>query len=303
MPIPPNGWGAVERLIWDYSKYLMAYDHRVDIINTPNRFAIIKKVNEGNYDFVHIHYDCFADIIPKLKCKKIAITSHYPYIDQTMYHGPDGYDKTLHLILNNNNFHVFADSIKDYNAFINFKIKEPTKLHLLYNSIDSENLRFYSEGNNQAICLGKLEWRKRQNLLGKMGIVDLVGKDTGCFGTLANYKGEWTDDEKFVNLGKYSAMVLMTLGENGTPLVLKEAMLCGMSVITTKFGSSEIINAPGVTSIDETITQNPVMLEFVIKEQIEKNKSIRQDIRNWALERFDFKKNIPEYIKQIESLL
>ena len=36
MPIPPDGWGAVESLIWDYALELGELDHEGTIINTPN---------------------------------------------------------------------------------------------------------------------------------------------------------------------------------------------------------------------------------------------------------------------------
>ena len=36
MEIPPEGWGAVEMLIWDYTVILRELGHRVEIINTPD---------------------------------------------------------------------------------------------------------------------------------------------------------------------------------------------------------------------------------------------------------------------------
>ena len=46
MPIPPDGWGAVESLIWDYALELDELGHTGTIINTPNWDEIINYLNE-----------------------------------------------------------------------------------------------------------------------------------------------------------------------------------------------------------------------------------------------------------------
>ena len=66
MEIPPDGWGAVEMLIWDYTQIIRELGHRVEIINTPDRELIKFEVAHGKYDIVHLHYDVFHDIIDDL---------------------------------------------------------------------------------------------------------------------------------------------------------------------------------------------------------------------------------------------
>lgn len=301
LPIPPNGWGAVERLIFDYHKYLVTAGHKVDIINTPNRFAIIKKVNDGNYDFVHVHYDCFVDIMPKLKAKALAITSHYPYIDQLDKHAADGYDKTFKMLCENDNFTIFADSLKDLNTFQHWVVNKKN-LKLLENCIDHTVFKFYPKAQNDKIlCLGKLEYRKRQGLLRNMGDVDIVGRDTGFWPSLPNYIGEWTDEEKYEKLGQYKGIVLLSLGENGTPLVLKEAMICGLPVLTTKYAASEILNTPGVVVIEEADVNQPPLLRNGLN-LIHAIINSREDIRDRAIAQFSFAHNINKYIKDIQTL-
>ena len=48
MPIPPNGWGAVEKIIWEYTLALKEMGHEVDI-------AYINEVNLDAYDIIHCH--------------------------------------------------------------------------------------------------------------------------------------------------------------------------------------------------------------------------------------------------------
>lgn len=301
LPIPPNGWGAVERLIFDYHKYLVTAGHQVDIINTPNRFAIIKKVNNGNYDFVHVHYDCFVDIMPKLKAKALAISSHYPYVDQMDKHSADGYDATFKMLCQNQNFTIFAISAKDQQTFAKHVVS-PNNLRLLENSIDHTVFKFWPEAqNNKIICLGKLEYRKRQGLLKGMADVDLVGRNTGFWPDLPNYIGEWTDEEKYEKLGQYKGIVLLSLGENGTPLVLKEAMICGLPVLTTQYAASEIMGTPGVLVMDEAHVSNPALLRNDLN-LLHSIINSREEIRHQAIAKFSFSKNIHKYIQDIITL-
>lgn len=48
MPIPPNGWGAVEKIIWEYTQALIKLGHDCE-------FAYINEVNLDEYDIIHCH--------------------------------------------------------------------------------------------------------------------------------------------------------------------------------------------------------------------------------------------------------
>jgi autotransporter strand-loop-strand O-heptosyltransferase len=48
MPIPPNGWGAVEKIIWEYTQALRILGHEC-------RFEYINEANLDEYDIIHCH--------------------------------------------------------------------------------------------------------------------------------------------------------------------------------------------------------------------------------------------------------
>jgi len=48
MPIPPNGWGAVEKIIWEYSQALIKLGHEC-------HFKYINEANLDEYDVIHCH--------------------------------------------------------------------------------------------------------------------------------------------------------------------------------------------------------------------------------------------------------
>ena len=46
--IPPNGWGAIEKIIWNYKLQLEQFGHQVDI-----KFS--NEIEHNQYDIVHCH--------------------------------------------------------------------------------------------------------------------------------------------------------------------------------------------------------------------------------------------------------
>jgi autotransporter strand-loop-strand O-heptosyltransferase len=56
--IPPKGWGAVEKIVWEFTKNLRKQGHQVDIKWTD-------EVKKGEYDIVHVHVANLALILAK----------------------------------------------------------------------------------------------------------------------------------------------------------------------------------------------------------------------------------------------
>jgi len=48
LPIPPNGWGAVEKIIWEYKQEIEKQGHICDI-------KYLNEITLGDYDIVHVH--------------------------------------------------------------------------------------------------------------------------------------------------------------------------------------------------------------------------------------------------------
>ena len=110
MPIPPEGWGGVEHLIWNFAQQLKKTGDEVVIINTPDLQKIVITANSEEFDAVHLHYDQFANVMPQIKCKKKMITSHYPYLEN-----PEPQYVFLYDLLKNSDCHIvsLSDRIKE----------------------------------------------------------------------------------------------------------------------------------------------------------------------------------------------
>ena len=48
IPIPPPSWGAIEKIVWEFTTNLKKLDHQVDI-----KWA--SEIHHGEYDLVMVH--------------------------------------------------------------------------------------------------------------------------------------------------------------------------------------------------------------------------------------------------------
>jgi hypothetical protein len=306
MPIPPNGWGAVEMLIWDYYNVLTSLGHEVEIINTPNKVEILQKIKDEDFDVVHVHYDVFSDIMSSIECKVKILSSHYPFISYPERYNYDGYNNQIGNIVNNSDFTIFASSQNDIDTFCKFgAIRENTFLSRLGVKHDSYD---FSENSvyDKTICFSQIVDRKRQYLIQDLDNIDFFGrKDDKNFTNLNNYKGELDRDLLNKEITKYANFILLSSVENTTPLVVKEALICGLGVVVTDPVALELDKELDFITI---IEEDKVSDLSYIKSKIEENKKIstskRGEIREYGIRNFGIENILKnEYMKKIESIL
>lgn len=304
MPIPPPGWGAVEILIWDYYNELCAQGHDVVIINTKDQRNIIDQVNQGMFDFVHVHYDVFFPLLDHFQCPRIAITSHYPYIDQPNKHASDGYNRVFHFLVTQQKYYNFVLANKDYDAFLRAGA-DPARLRKIKNGINSSLFRFSERpSKNRTMCLGKITPRKNQAVLQAIPGIDFVGgSDDARFNTRApNYLGPWTREQIHEGLTRYMNLLLFSEGE-ADPLVVKEALIAGLGIVVNRSSSENLDTSLDFITVidDDKINSLPY-----IQEKIEENKSKvllrRQEIRDYGIRNFDIKQEVAKYVDTIDTL-
>jgi len=312
MPIPPTGWGALERQMWDRACVLGEMGHEGVIINTPDMNEIAKECLEGDFDVIHVHYDVFYPVVDflygKVKCP-ILFSSHYPYIDQPEMHRRDGYDRILDFMLNNKEkFYNFAVSPKDYVFYMENGVPEDRLFWLMEGTNDPEfTYNEECEYSDKSIYLGKISERKKQYIYQSIPGIEYVGKyeaGTPFDKNNPNYKGEWNREDLCRDLTKYANMVLLSDGENGTSLAIKEALVNGLGVVISRHSASELDETkPYITIIPDDKMQD---LEY-IEQEIAKNREIsvksRKEIREYGMETFSLTKLIAKYVKNIESII
>ena len=309
MTIPPKGWGAVEMLIWDYATVLGELGHTGTIINTPDRNQIIKDLKEEEFDIVHLHYDVFHDIIPEILntiSGKLIVSSHYPYINYSDMWRNDNYGPIAESYAKNTNFHIFSSSQKDIDTFTNLgAISEHcwlSRLGVLPDSYQFDDNATY----DRTLSFSQICDRKRQYLIQDFGNVDFVGRlEYGKFSNKKNYKGEMTREKLNTEITKYSNFTLLSSVENTTPLVVKEALICGLGVVVSEEVSAELDTS--LNFIDVILEDKIEDLSY-IKDVLERNKEYsvknRNEIRDYGIKTFGLANILEfEYAPKLQSLL
>ena len=89
-------------------------------------------------------------------------------------------------------------------------------------------------------------------------------------------------------------------GSEAAPLVVLEALAAGLGVVVTASGSANLTNEEFITVIPDDEC-DPAVLAEVIQEAIDKNNTLRQDIRAYVYERFDYSVVVKEYLDMIQE--
>ncbi len=299
MKIPPKGWGAVEILIHNLSGAVGKLGVDVDVYNDANMEHVCSVINEKNYDFIHLQYDNHTEVCRKLLNKPFVVTTHYGFITNTRYWDA-GYHQIHNEILQSPGIIALSNDIErlylshQYNKF----------LKVLRNGAEVPKFRWQERGNGRAICLGKIEPRKCQNLLshhlGNLCPIDFVGPQAQPFipNGDCRWVGEWTKEELYDMLTNYSCLVLISAGE-AAPLVVPEALAAGLSVIVSQQAAANLPDRKFITVIDTPEKANK--LHEYINGAIAVNNNYRGEIRKFAEEYFDWSVIAKEYLEIVNQ--
>jgi hypothetical protein len=243
--------------------------------------------------------------MPFLSCKKIAITSHYPYIDQLHKHRPDGYDNAFRNICNNQNHYIFALSKKDYAMFRKFAANTSRIFLMLNGANHHEIIPLQGNGihSNKSIYVGKIEERKQQHKYCALPNIDFYGKCDDChFKQKSCYKGEPARCELIDSLVSHGNLVLLSNGENGTPLVIKEALMAGLPIVTNKYSADDLdISLPFIDIIPDEKLDDMEYIAAIIQTNLQKQ-DYKNNIRDYAYNNFSWENLIKKYSELISTL-
>lgn len=304
-PFPPNGWGAVESIVWDYYENLKKRNISVEIVNHADPNLIIQECNLHDPSVVHIMYDDYIIVAPYLKCKNIFYTSHYAYITH-----PEFENKYNHYFMNifqkvinysdRIRLNVISKDIKD--KYVEYGFPE-SKINILHNGA-REDLFKYTETpskKTKSIYLAKVEHRKCQYKYQMLPDIDFVGNyaNSEFDTTNPNYHGEWDKHTLYEKLTGYANLVLLSEGE-ADPLVVKEALLCGLGVVISECSSANLDISRDFITIIPTNKLNDLVY---VNDAIIKNRIVsianRAEIRQYGLDNFAWDKIINKYLETI----
>jgi hypothetical protein len=316
MPIPPKGWGAVESLIWDYSIHLKRLGHSVNILNihVEEVNKIIEHLNTHSYDVVHFHNDILINILDHIpKTLPVVLSSHYPYIhDPSQWSDPvSGYDYGAYvmkpLLKAGSRVHVVAVSQKDCDAFVSYGLPNAS-VSVCINGVEMSKFLHVTgpiQHPEKMICMAQIIPRKRQHLFKGLSFIDCAGKinDGTALPSQEQFVGEWADD-KYHKLTQYAGGILLSDGENGTPLGIKESLAAGLGMVISEATASEIPPEwSWVTVIPEAKIGDQAYLQEACQTTMVAAKPLKAKIREEAMKLWDWSVLVPKYVDVLEQVI
>jgi hypothetical protein len=249
------------------------------------------------------------DVIKQVSPRTVtAISSAYPYVDQFQFHRKDGYTDIYNWLVNQKDHYNFCLSDKDLQTYENGGADVSKLLRL---GLGSQHKRFKfsveCEKKDTTLYMAKIEVRKRQWIYQSIDSIEFVGRysPTTTFDKLhKSYIGEWTTEEKYENVTKYANLMLLSDGENGTPLVIKEALVSGIGVVCSKYAAYDLDESlPFITVIPDNKLDDLDYVENVIKENRNISIPMREKIREYGVKNFSWETIVNQYEKDIFKII
>ena len=288
LEIPPKGWGAVEILIWDYKQSLEKKGHTVLIVNTQSKQDIINQVDQFEPDFIHIQYDDYWELENSFKCKNIAITSHFGYLEQEEKHSD--YSKIFNGFLSLKIAKIFCLSPGIANVYRKYGVPE-NRIYITPNGVRDDLFSFeeYPEKPHLSVYLAKIDYRKRQHLFHDIPNLYFAGQIADSrFKNNDNYLGEVSKQFIYKNLTKFGNLVLLSDGE-AHPLVCLEALVTGLGVVISEYAHANLdATKPYITVIPEAKIGDTNYVHQKIEENRLAAVSMRTEIRQYAIDNFSY---------------
>lgn len=304
---PNDGWGAVENLVSDFEWALKDLGAIVEVYhNQEFGETLEKKVADFRPDLIHCEYDDhIIHLVPclqKYPTMKILLTSHYAWLSQPYQLVQDGYMSRF----------LFAcDLAKKSNLTLAVLSPEIAKTCRDLAAVPDDKLWVFPNGTrtdkiecrapiytSSAVCVGKIEKRKRQSTLQACKLIDFVGPlSDDEFKIDAHYKGKWTRKELYENLTNYPCLVLLSEAE-AHPLVIGEALAAGCAIVCNEISAANLPrNKPWI----RVLSNGPLTLEDLnrhIQEMCEIGCRHRNEIRDWAVTNIDWRIRAKTYLEK-----
>jgi len=99
LPIPPNGWGAIEKLIWFYHTHSLSKGHISEIRYTD-------EIKKGEFDIVHAHVGNLANMLHSKDIPYFfSMNDHHAYL-----YGKDSVTFKENYLAAKNSIHTFVSA-------------------------------------------------------------------------------------------------------------------------------------------------------------------------------------------------
>jgi hypothetical protein len=296
IPIPVDGWGALETVAWNQANQLEKLGYEVFIVNEPSQEKTLDQIQQINPDIVHLHYGRHYEIMPHIQCRKIVTNHDGSFLASLKFH-----DGIVRKYLYDCEFFILTTWERDF--LLNIGIS-PQKIKIVPNGVDFSKFHFKNEPAfpNHSICLGKIDHRKNQSFIQSLNCnVNFVGQNTISEFNSSDplYLGSWNREQVYQNLTDYTNLVLISQLEL-QPLVCLEALSAGLGLVISEAASQNLdCSLPFITVISQDLINHAEIVSSAISNNRDNCLHIgREKIREYALS-FDWKNVIKLYTQNI----
>ena len=297
--IPPKGWGAVESVISSYQWWCEYYGHEFYIVNTQDSSDCMRAIEDIAPDILHIHCERHFHLASKVRAKMLILCSHWPKL-----YAPESATQAVRMLSGGSHIACLSDSIREHLLKIGL---DPSRLLLARNGARCEGYRFsrLPKYSDRSIYLASIQSRKRQYLFQDIEWLDFVGPrvDMRFDFSRPNYIGEWTRSQVHSQLTDYANLVLLSKSE-AAPLVTCEALASGLGVVVSVAAAANLdCSKRFVTVIPEERLLDTDFVRGAIRENQEISITMREEIRRYARDTFDWRHLVAKYLEYCESTL
>lgn len=302
LPVPCDGWGAVENLVWNYKRCCERDGHAVHVVNTTDHQQAVEQVNALKPDVIHLHDEGKADLLPLMSARVKMLCCHAP---DTFTEGFEAMPKIVA-----GNFYVVAQSHESVSSYRECGV-DPQRLLLFRNGVNPAEIRFTLDEKlpGKCVCLARVTPRKRQHLLQHLPFVDFIGPYDASYTQFspqsANYLGEMQRDRLNRCLTDYQAMILLSSAEAWAPTAILEGLTAGLDIIVSNACAPNLMtSAPFVRVLTEKEILDPETLESAIHQHLSRPRRNRKLVRLHAEAQFGFDAVLyPRYIHTLGQLI
>jgi glycosyltransferase involved in cell wall biosynthesis len=296
IPIPVDGWGALETVVWNQATQLEKMGYEISIINESTAEKTLESILQINPDIVHLHYGCHYEIMPNINCRKIITNHDGSFLASIKFH-----ESIVRKYLYDCEFFILTSWEKYFLTKIGIS---PKKIKILPNGVDCESFKYVSNPKfpSKSICLGKIDQRKNQAFLQSLNCgIDFIGQNSCKIfdPSKTDYLGSWNRSQVFNSLTDYNNLVLLSELEL-QPLVCLEALSAGLGLVISSAASQNLdASLPFITVVEQDLIKQP----DVVSQAIYNNRDIclhigREKIREYA-KKFDWNNLIQKYISNL----
>lgn len=298
IPVPPDGWGALETVVWNQYLELKKLNYDVHIVNEINPEVAFNKIIEINPDVIHLHYGKHYELMPRFKCRKIITNHDGSFLMSRQFH-----ESLIRGYLYDCEFFCLTTWERDFLFNLGISLQ---KIKLLPNGVSVESFSFKEKPSlkNSTICVGKIDNRKNQAFLQSLDLgIYFVGQNTipdfNCLDK--KYLGHWNRNQLCENLTNYTNLILMSDLELH-PLVCLEALSAGLGLVVSSVASQNLdLTMPFITVVDQSLIKDPQTVHSAISNNIEVcNNFDRKNIREYS-KNFSWSNLINKYINHLKQ--